>query len=269
MSLKNIGSNRPTTKQKPAGGDMEITEKFLRIDNHACDRGYQWWLENDKPTDVIATAKRLNSDDHNDWANWLIVRFMTHEQKVQYAIFAAEQVIDIYEKKYPDDDRPRKAIEAAKNYLKDKSLENKNAAYAAAYDAAYAAYAAADAYAYAAADDAADAAYVAAAAADAAYAAAAAAASYAYAAAAAAAYAADATADAADAAYVAAYAAAYAAYAATDAAYTAAADAADAAAYAAYTAAASYAYAAYAAAAAAPINLIEIIKRSIKEEVAL
>jgi hypothetical protein len=202
MSLKNIGSNRPTTKQKPAGGDMEITEKFLRIDNHACDRGYQWWLENDKPTDVIATAKRLNSDDHNDWANWLIVRFMTHEQKVQYAIFAAEQVIDIYEKKYPDDDRPRKAIEAAKNYLKDKSLENKNAAYTdaayAAYVAAYAAYAA---YAADAAADAADAA---------AYAAYTAAASYAYAA-----Y----TTAAAAASY------AYAAYTAAAAAYAAADDA--------------------------------------------
>jgi hypothetical protein len=161
---------------------MEITDKFLRIDNRACDSGYQWWLENDKPTDVITTANKLNSEDHNDWANWLIVRFMTHEQKVQYAIFAAEQVIDIYEKKYPDDDRPRKAIEAVKNYLKDRS--KKNAADAAA--AAYAAYAAAAAAAYAAA-------YAAAAAAAAAYAAA------------------DAVADAAAAAYAAAAAAAAAA----------------------------------------------------------
>jgi hypothetical protein len=163
---------------------MKITEKFLRIDNHACDEGYKWWLDNNNPTDVIATAKKLNSDDHNDWANWLLVRFMTHEQKVKYAIFAAEQVIDIYEKKYPGDDRPRKAIEAARNYLKDKSLKNKNAA----ATAAYAADAAADAAAAYAADAAATAAYAADAAADAAYAAATAA------------YAADAAADAADAA---------------------------------------------------------------------
>ena len=124
---------------------MEITDKFLRIDNHACDEGYKWWLDNEKPTDVISTAKKLNSEDHNDWANWLIVRFMSNEQKVQYAIFSAEQVIDIFEKKYPNDDRPRKAIEAAKNYLKDKSKKKADAAYAA-YAAAYAA-AAADAYA--------------------------------------------------------------------------------------------------------------------------
>ena len=128
---------------------MEITERFLRIDNHACDEGYQWWLDNEEPSDVITTAKKLNSDGHNNWSNWLIVRFMSHEQKVQYAIFAAEQVIEIYEKKYPNDDRPRKAIEAAKNYLKDKSLKNKKAAAAAyaaaAADAAAAAAAAADA----------------------------------------------------------------------------------------------------------------------------
>ena len=69
---------------------------------------------------------------------------MNKTQKVQYAIFAAEQVIDIYEKKYPDDLRPRKAIEAAKSYLDNPCKKTK--AYAAAYvdDAAAAAAAAAD-----------------------------------------------------------------------------------------------------------------------------
>ena len=56
-----------------------------------------------------------------------------------YAIFAAEQVIGFFEKKYPEDKRPRKAIEAAKDYLKDPSDKNKAAAYAAAYAAADAA----------------------------------------------------------------------------------------------------------------------------------
>ena len=47
-----------------------------------------------------------------------------------FAILCAEQVIDIYEKQYPDDNRPMKAIEAAKNYLNNPSA---NAAAAAAY----------------------------------------------------------------------------------------------------------------------------------------
>ena len=66
---------------------------------------------------------------------------MSQPQHISYAIFAAEQVIDIYEKQYPKDDRPRKAIEAAKKVLKDDSLENRRAATEAAW-AAWAARAA-------------------------------------------------------------------------------------------------------------------------------
>ena len=139
---------------------MKITEKLLRIDYHACDSGYQWWLDKGKPSDGIPTLKTLIKEDHNDWANWLIVRLMTRENKIKYAVYTAEQVISIYEKKYPNDDRPRKAIQAAKNYLKVKSVKNKkaDAAYAADAYAAYTAAAAAayaDAYAAAAAADAA------------------------------------------------------------------------------------------------------------------
>src|SRR3990167_4495114 len=85
--------------------------------------------------------KTMMKHDHHADANWLIVRFMSHKQKVQYAIFAVEQVLWIYEKKYPKDDRPRKAIEAAKVWLGNPCKET---AYAAAY-ATNAAYAAANA----------------------------------------------------------------------------------------------------------------------------
>ena len=62
---------------------------------------------------------------------------------VSYAVYAAEQVIDIYEKKYPDDKRPRKAIEAAKACIKNPSAKNKEAAgWAAAWAAGAAARAA-------------------------------------------------------------------------------------------------------------------------------
>jgi hypothetical protein len=135
----------------------------------------------------------------------------TKRDSVQLAIFAAELVIDIFEKKHPDDKRPREAIEAAIKWLQNPTEKNRKAARAAA-DAAYAARAAARA--------AADAAYAADAAADAADAAYAADAADAAADAAYAADAADAAADAADAAD-----AAYAADAAADAA-RAAADAA-------------------------------------------
>ena len=111
-----------------------ITQKKIKA-MEPCSEGWRWYLEH-KSAKIETLINTLISDNHDDWANWLIVRCMTHEQKIQYAIFAAEQVIDIYEKKYPDDARPQKAIEAAKAYLKKQSKENRDAADAAAYAAA-------------------------------------------------------------------------------------------------------------------------------------
>jgi hypothetical protein len=91
---------------------------------------------------------------------------------VELAVLFAESVLPIFEAKFPDDDRPRKAIEAAQAYLRgeDAACAACAADAADAADAARAAYAAARA-AYAAAY-AADAARAAAYAARAAYAAA-------------------------------------------------------------------------------------------------
>ena len=84
--------------------------------------------------------------------------------KQQLSIQLAEIVLEIYEAKYPNDKRPREAIQAAKDYLAGTiSLNNLRekryaaayaAADAAAYAAAYAYAAYADAYAYAAYADA-------------------------------------------------------------------------------------------------------------------
>jgi len=92
---------------------------------------------------------------------------------VALAIFCAEQVIGIYEAKYPNDKRPRNAIDVVKKWLAKPTDENRAAAYSAACAARAAAYEACSAADSAAdAADAADAAYSAACAADAARAAA-------------------------------------------------------------------------------------------------
>jgi hypothetical protein len=67
---------------------------------------------------------------------------MERKQYLAYAIFAAEQVLENYEKQYPDDKRPRLAIEAAKKVLKNNSEQNRSAANSAAYSAYSAAYSA-------------------------------------------------------------------------------------------------------------------------------
>ena len=117
---------------------MKITKKFLN-DHNACSSGMNWVTENKLiGLEHENFIQKLMESDKFIWANWLIVRLMEKTERVQYAIFAAENVLRIFEKKYTNDDRPRKAIEAAKNYLNNQSEENKMAAYAAA-DAADAA----------------------------------------------------------------------------------------------------------------------------------
>ena len=85
--------------------------------------------------------------DKYKWCNWLLSRILPKDEKIKYAIYSARLVIDIFEKKYPNDNRPRKAIEVAELYLEGKVTNEqiRDAAYAADAVAAYAAYAAADA----------------------------------------------------------------------------------------------------------------------------
>ena len=89
----------------------------------------------------------LSENDKECWSDMRIIKAYKWEKEdsVKLAIFAAELVIDNYEKEYPNDDRPRKAIEAAKNWLKNPTQENQNAeatAGAAGYAAGAAGYAA-------------------------------------------------------------------------------------------------------------------------------
>jgi hypothetical protein len=180
---------------------MQITLQMLE-NWDACEDGIDWFNEQytDGTIEFDILVKDLKDDTKYSYLNWLVTKLLTGDNCIRYAIYAAESVLYIFEDKYPDDLRPRKAIEAAKEYLNTKT--NAAAAKAAA-DAAYAA---------------ANAAYAAANAAYAAYAAAYAANAAAYAAYAAAAYAA---ANVANAAAYAAYAAA--AYAAANAGTDAAA----------------------------------------------
>ena len=124
---------------------MKISMEWLNEKN-ACTEGKEWFNAQ-KETNGKKLVVALMADNHSDWANWLLARIMTHKQQIKYAIYAAEKVLKIYEDKYPNDKRPRLAIEAARTYLKRPTQENKAAAYAAhaaayaAADAAYAAYA--------------------------------------------------------------------------------------------------------------------------------
>ncbi len=85
----------------------------------------------------------LKNITHDD-KMWVAFRSMPREAVVAAAADIAESVLHIYEAAYPKDDRPRKAIEAARSGDKDAAADAANAAdaAAAAYANAAAAYAA-------------------------------------------------------------------------------------------------------------------------------
>ena len=129
-----------------------ITVKVLK-ELDACSEGVKMFeAEYGKSrVDIITlTESEIKRGDERrlSYMNWLIVRCMYKKQYLQYAIFAAREVLHIFEEKYPGDKRPRKAIEAAEKCLK--NPRGKDTAHYVAKAAAYASKAAAYAAAYAA-----------------------------------------------------------------------------------------------------------------------
>jgi hypothetical protein len=193
---KNLKSENGNHKWKKGQWYKTEGNLMMCLRGFHCSKGiYQAfsYVHGELLTEVEVKGKSIKEDDKEVWEKMKVTKVWkwTKTDSVLFSIYAARLTLNIFEEKYPDDKRPRLAIESAEKYLKNPNKKNKVAANAAA-DAAYAAYAA---YAAADAADAADAAYAAYAAADAA--------------------------NAANAAY-----AAYAAYAAANAAEYAAADAA-------------------------------------------
>jgi hypothetical protein len=87
---------------------------------------------------VETKGKSKVQDDKQCWQEMRIIKAhkWTKKDSVALAIYSAELVLNNFEKEYPDDDRPRKAIEAAKRVLKRDTAKNRSAARSAAESAA-------------------------------------------------------------------------------------------------------------------------------------
>lgn len=125
---------------------MKITKKWLDEKGACVLDEEKLRAETEFDGDILKIVKHLMSKNRFQDANWLITHCNTEFQNVQYAIFAAEQVLYIFEDRFPEDNRPRLAITAAKEYLENQSEETYAAdtAYTAAYAAANTAACAAD-----------------------------------------------------------------------------------------------------------------------------
>jgi|TARA_R110000823_G_scaffold140976_3_gene270897 hypothetical protein len=132
---------------------MKITKEKIRSMN-PCKDGYQYWLDQGIE-DLETFMLRAHKEGHSDWAIWLFTRSVDRPTRLRFSIFCAELVLHIFEKKRPEDNRARKAIETAKAVLADDTRENRQKA-DAAVDAAVAAAAAVDAAAAADSASAAD-----------------------------------------------------------------------------------------------------------------
>jgi len=115
-----------------------ITLEFLKTKDQST--GFLTWFK-DKYGEKVCLKQLiadLKTEDELDWLSQLLAYIFTKKQCVMYIVYAAELVLPIHEKKFPDSPAPRKAIEAAKNWLKNPCDETKQKARKAA-DAAEAA----------------------------------------------------------------------------------------------------------------------------------
>jgi len=116
---------------------MKVTIKQLKSFN-ACAEGLAW-CKRQKNREVKHILRQCNKEGHFLWAAWYVACIFTKPQAVLYSIFAAERCLPAFEKEFPNDKRPRLAIEAARKWLNSQTEENKYAAWSAGYDAWYAA----------------------------------------------------------------------------------------------------------------------------------
>ena len=90
---------------------------------------------------VEVKGKHADESDKSAYSDMRIIEAYkwTKKDSVALAIFSAELCLKEFEKLYPDDDRPRKAIETARAVLAHDTAKNRSAARSAAESAAWSA----------------------------------------------------------------------------------------------------------------------------------
>ena len=94
----------------------------------ACKRGIKW-VETRENKDIGSLFKIvIKSRDVFllEWGNWLICRLLNKKQRIQYSVYAAEQVIHLIEDEHLGVVNPKEALEAALKCTKSTSQNSKN-----------------------------------------------------------------------------------------------------------------------------------------------
>lgn len=141
---------------------MKINTAIIRGLN-PCDSRFNNYLSHYKDFDgTLEEFLALDNITYSDKV-WVFVKIANKSQLSRWSHLCAESVLHIFETKYPNDNRPRQALDATLKYINEPTdanlvnlIKHRNAAYAtyATNDAAYAAGYAVAANAAAAANDA-------------------------------------------------------------------------------------------------------------------
>lgn len=106
---------------------MKITLRFLKKfdDTDVIEFVKENKLIGLEALDLIEKLIELNKPT---LANWFIIRVLDKDKigLFNYVIFAIDQFVDIYEKEYPNDNHPRRAVEAAKLWIKNPCRKTSN-----------------------------------------------------------------------------------------------------------------------------------------------
>jgi len=124
-------------------GEIELCESGFH-----CSKGiYQAfsYVQGEILAEVEVKGKHESEDTKDVWQEMRVTKTYKWQKKdsVLFSIFVAYLCLDNFEKLYPEDKRPREAIEAAERYVKEPTEENRTAAESAARSAESAAWSAA------------------------------------------------------------------------------------------------------------------------------
>ena len=106
-----------------------------------CSKGiYQAfsYVQGEILSEVEVKGKHQTQSDKEVWEKMRVVKTWKWQKKdsVLFSIYAAYLCLNNFEKLYPNDKRPREAIEAAERYIKNPTKKNQTAAESAAESAA-------------------------------------------------------------------------------------------------------------------------------------
>ena len=91
----------------------------------ACESAIDW-VRLQNSDNIISLINKAMREEYFDWVNWYLLKRMNKGQQISFAVFAAEQVLETYEKEYPDDTEPRETINVARKYWKNKKIKDKD-----------------------------------------------------------------------------------------------------------------------------------------------